>query len=186
MSRLKCVTIFWSIHSSNNRSISLAREALHSQKDDFAGRPLTFIGDYLAPKKPRTSSLRTCCGLKHLEGKITGEVEQLLKRFSAHHGKAIDPTDDISLIVLNVICALVYGESFDLEDDEFQLIMKYNNHFVRLFKGFHILEMMPWLRYLAIEEGRLLREANELRALYSTQTIASTKESLMATQTRTG
>lgn len=164
-------------------SISLAREALLSKKDDFAGRPRTFIGDYLTreakdiffadlsptmilQRKLTHSALRTYgSGLKHLEGKITGEVEQLLTRFSAHQGKAIDPTNDINLMVLNVICALVYGESYDIEDEEFKLIMKYNNHFVRLFKGFNILEMMPWLRYLPIEEGRILREAKELRDL---------------------
>ena len=161
-------------------SISLAREALLSKKDDFAGRPRTFIGDYLTreakdiffadlsptlilQRKLARSALRMYgSGLKHLERKINGEVEQLLTRFSAHKGKAIDPTDDISLMVLNIICAVVYGESYDLEDEEFQLIMKYNNHFIRLFKGFNILEMMPWLRYLPIEEGRILREAKEL------------------------
>lgn len=162
-------------------SIGLAREALLAKKDDFAGRPRTFIGDYLTreakdiffadlsptmilQRKLTHSALRMYgSGLKHLEGKICGEVEQLLKRFSAHQGKAIDPNDDISLMVLNVICAVVYGESYELEDEEFQTIKKYNNHFIRLFKGFNILEMLPWLRYLPVEEGRILREARELR-----------------------
>lgn len=48
-------------------------------------------------------------------------------------------------MVLNVICVFVYGESYDIEDEEFKLIMKYNNYFVCLFKGFNILEMMFWL-----------------------------------------
>lgn len=162
-------------------SIDLAREALLAKKDDFAGRPRTFIGDYLTRKgkdiffgdfsqtmllqrKLAHSALRMYgSGLKHLEERVCDEVEQLLKRFSAHQGKAIDPKDDISLMVLNVICAVVYGESYELEDEEFQRIIKYNNHIIRLFKGFNILEMFPWLRFLPIEEGRILREARELR-----------------------
>ena len=162
-------------------SIDLLREALLTKKDDFAGRPRTFIGDYLTreakdiffadfsqtmilQRKLAHSALRMYgSGLKHLEEKICAEVDQLLERFSAHKGKAIDPGDDIDLMVLNVICAVVYGESYQLEDEEFRRIMKYNNHFVRLFKGFNILEMMPWLRYLPLEEAKVLREARELR-----------------------
>lgn len=162
-------------------SIGLAREALLAKKDDFAGRPRTFLGDYLTreakdiffgdfsqtmilQRKLAHSALRMYgSGLKHLEEKICGEVDQLLERFSAYKGKAMDPKDDISLLVLNVICAIVYGESYRLEDEEFQRIIKYNDHFVRLFRGFNILEMLPWLRFLPIEEGKILREAKELR-----------------------
>ncbi|KAL9971262.1 hypothetical protein ACROYT_G023768, partial [Oculina patagonica] len=162
-------------------SIGLVREALLTKKDDFAGRPRTFIGDYLTreakdiffadfsqtmilQRKLAHSALRMYgSGLKHLEEKICGEVDQLLERFSAHNGKTIDPENDIDLMVLNVICAVVYGESYELEDEEFKRIMKYNNHFVRLFKGFNILEMLPWLRFLPLEEGKILREARELR-----------------------
>ena len=162
-------------------SIGMAREALLAKKDDFAGRPRTFIGDYLTreakdiffadlsptmilQRKLVHSALRMYgSGLKDLEKKICDEVQKLMKRFSAHQGDAIDPKHDISLMVLNVICAVVYGERYELEDEEFQRIVKYNNHFIRLFKGFNILEMLPWLRYFPVEEGRILREARELR-----------------------
>ena len=162
-------------------SIGLAREALLTKKDDFAGRPRAFIGDYLTreakdiffadlsptmilQRKLVHSALRMYgSGLKGLEKKVSDEVEQLVKRFSAHQGNAFDPKQDISLMVLNVICAVVYGQRYELEDEEFQRIIKYNDHFVRLFKGFNILEMLPWLRHFPIEEARILREAKELR-----------------------
>ena len=162
-------------------SVEVAREALLAKKDDFAGRPRTFIGDFLTreakdiffadfsqtmilQRKLVHSALRMYgSGLKQLEEKICDEVERLLERLSVHQGSSIDPKDDINLMVLNVICALVYGESYALDDEEFQRIMKYNNHFIRLFKGFNILEMLPWLRFFPIEEGRILREARELR-----------------------
>lgn len=170
----RCITI---------NSIGLAREALLAKKDDFAGRPRTFIGDYLTreakdiffadlsptmvlQRKLVHSALRMYgSGLKNLEKQICREVEELLKSFSAHahRGNVFDPKHDISLMVLNVICAVVYGERYELEDEEFQRIIKYNDHFIRLFKGFNILEMLPWLRHFPIEEGRILHEAKELR-----------------------
>ena len=162
-------------------SIDVAREALLAKKDDFAGRPRTFIGDYLTreakdiffadlsptmilQRKLVHSALRMYGSrLKQLEEKVCDEVEKLLERFSAHQGNAVDPEHDIDLMVLNVICAVVYGQRYELEDEEFKRIIKYNSHFVRLFKGFNILEMLPWLRYFPIEEARILREARELR-----------------------
>lgn len=162
-------------------SVDLAREALLTKKDDFAGRPRTFIGDFLTreakdiffadfsktmilQRKLVHSALRMYGGgLKQLEVRICDEAGRLLDRLSAHQGNAIDPKDDISLMVLNVICAVTYGESYALDDDEFQRIIKYNDHFIRLFKGFNFLEMLPWLRFFPIEESRILREAKELR-----------------------
>lgn len=162
-------------------SVDLAREALLIKKDDFAGRPRTFIGDFLTreakdiffadfsktmilQRKLVHSALRMYgSGLKQLEVRICDEAGRMLDRLSAHQGNAIDPKDDISLMVLNVICAVTYGESYALDDDEFQRIIKYNDHFIRLFKGFNILEMLPWLRFFPIEESRILREAKELR-----------------------
>lgn len=164
-------------------SIGVVREALLSKKDDFAGRPRAFIGDYLTrdakdiffadlsptmilQRKLVHSALRMYgSGLKKLEKVIYQEVEQLSNRFSAHQGTSFDPNHDISLLVLNVICAVVYGQRYELEDEEFQRIIKYNNHFVKLFKGFNILEMLPWLRHFPIEQAKILREARELRDL---------------------
>lgn len=162
-------------------SIGLAREALLEKKDAFAGRPRSFIGDYLTrgakdiffadlsptmvlQRKLVHSALRMYgSGLKQLETKICDEVEKLLERFTAHHGNTINPEHDINLMVLNVICAVVYGERYELEDEEFRKIIKYNDHFARLFRGFNILEMLPWLRHFPLEEAKILREAKELR-----------------------
>ena len=164
-------------------SIDVVREALLSKKDDFAGRPRAFIGDYLTrdakdiffadlsptmilQRKLVHSALRMYgSGLKKLEKVIYLEVEQLSNRLSAHQGNSFDPNHDISLLVLNVICSVVYGQRYELEDEEFQRIIKYNNHFVKLFKGFNILEMLPWLRHFPIEQAKILREARQLRDL---------------------
>ena len=162
-------------------SIDLAREALVGKRDEFAGRPLTFIGDSLSrgtkniicadftqtmllQRKIAHSALRMYgSGLRHLEGKICEEVEQLAKRFSAQQGKPVDPKRDIVLTILNVICAVVYGERYDVEDEEFTRIIEYNDQFIRLFASFNILDLLPWLRFLPLENVRILHKARATR-----------------------
>ena len=162
-------------------SIGLVREALRGKRDDFAGRPQSVIGDFLTREgkgivrvdlsqtlilKRRLvhSALRMCgSGLK-LEKTLCDEIEQLLQRFSAHQGNVVDPRNDISLLVLNVISTVVYGEQYELKDEEFQKIVNYNDLLLRLFfKGFSILEMLPCLRYFPLEEKRILSQAREIR-----------------------
>ena len=162
-------------------SFGLAREALLSKKDDFSGRPESFIGDYLTrdakgivrtdfsqtmilQRKLVHSALRLYARGLSLERKVCEEIEKLFKRFSAHQGNAIDPRNDINLLVLNVISDVVYGERYEPEDEEFRRIVQYNDLLLRLFfKGFNILELLPWMRYFPLEEERILREARELR-----------------------
>lgn len=162
-------------------SIDLAREALLTRRDDFSGRPVTFIADYLSrglkdiicadftqtmilQRKIAHSALRMYgSGLKRLEGLICSEVEQLAKRISAREGKPFDPKEEIQLVVLNVICAIVYGESYDIEDEEFLRIVKYNDEFIRLFGSYNILDLLPWLRFLPLEDMKRLRESRAIR-----------------------
>lgn len=162
-------------------SIDLAREALLTKRDDFSGRPSTFISGYLSRggsniicadftqtmillRKIAHSALRMYgSGLKHLEGLICNEISQLAKRISAHEGKPLDPKNDLQLTVLNVICAVVYGESYDIEDEEFQRIIEYNDDFIRLFGSYHILDLLPWLRFLPLEDMKTLRKSRAIR-----------------------
>lgn len=162
-------------------SIDLAREALLTKRDDFSGRPTTFIGNYLSrgckdiicadftqtmllQRKIAHSALRMYgSGLKHLEGLICGEVDHLAKRLSAHQGEAIDPKKDITLTILNVICAVVYGESYDIKDEEFLRIVEYNDDFIRLFGSYNILDLLPWLRFFPLEDVKTLRESRAIR-----------------------
>lgn len=162
-------------------SIDLAREALLTKRDDFSGRPATYIADYLSrglkdiicadftqgmilQRKIAHSALRMYgSGMKKLEGLICGESEHLAKRISAHQGKPFDPKEDIQLTILNVICAIVYGESYNIEDEEFLRIVKYNDEFIRLFGSYNILDLLPWLRFFPLEDVRRLRESRAIR-----------------------
>lgn len=162
-------------------SIDLAREALLARRDEFSGRPITFVGDYLSrgckdiicadftqtmllQRKIAHSALRMYgSGLKHLEGLICSEVDHMAKRISAHQGKPFDPKKEIQLTILNVICAVVYGESYDMEDEEFLRIIKYNDDFIRIFGSYNILDLLPWLRFFPLQDMKTLRESRAIR-----------------------
>ena len=162
-------------------SIDLAREALLTRRDDSRGGPSlsSLITCHVVSKtssaqtshKPWSSSARSRIlplrmygsGLKRLEGLICSEVEQLAERISAREGKPFDPKEEIQLVVLNVICAIVYGESYDIEDEEFLRIVKYNDEFIRLFGSYNILDLLPWLRFLPLEDVKRLRESRAIR-----------------------
>ena len=162
-------------------SIDLAREALLTKRDDFSGRPASYISGYLSrgfkdiicadftqgmiyQRKIAHSALRMYgSGMKRLEGLICSEVELLTKRISSYQGRPFNPKEDIQLAVLNVICAIVYGESYDIGDDEFLRILKYNDDFIRLFGSYNILDLIPLLRFLPLEDVKTLRESRAIR-----------------------
>lgn len=162
-------------------SIDLAREALLTKRDDFSGRPASYISGYLSrgfkdiicasftqamilQRKIAHSALRMYgSGMKRLEGLICTEVDQLSKRLSARQGQPFNPKEDIQLAVLNVICAIVYGESYDIKDEEFLRIVKYNDQFIRLFGSYNILDLIPLLRFLPLEDVKTLRESRAIR-----------------------
>ena len=162
-------------------SIDLAREALLTKRDDFSGRPATFIAGYLSrglkdiicadftqtmiyQRKIAHSALRMYgSGLKHLEAMICSEVENLAQRISARQGKPFDPKEEIQLAVLNVICAMVYGESYEIDDEEFVRIVKYNDEFIKLFGSYNILDLLPWLRFFPLKDMKRLRDSRAIR-----------------------
>ena len=64
---------------------------------------------------------------------------------------------------MNVIYAVVYGESYDINDEEFQRIIEYNDDSIRLFGSYHIFDLLPWLRFLPLEDMKTLRKSRAIR-----------------------
>ena len=82
----------------------------------------------------------------------------MMERFERTDGAPVDPQNDISLAVLNVICAMVFDSRYDLEDPEFYDIIKLNSKISRLFSTGQSLQLFPWLKYLPTQ---LMREVKE-------------------------
>ena len=72
----------------------------------------------------------------------------MMARFETTNGAPVDTQNDISLAVLNVICAMVFSSRYDLEDPEFYDIIELNSKISRLFSTGQSLQLFPWLKYL--------------------------------------
>ena len=162
-------------------SAELAREALLTKRDAFSGRPPTFIGSYMTrggkdiicadftqtmvyQRKIAHSALRMYgSGMQRLESSICGEVEQLCSRLRAHKGNPIDPKENIALTIMNVICLVVYGDRYEIDEPEFKKIVLYNDMMAHLFGSYNLIDLFPWLRFLPTEDASILRESVALR-----------------------
>uniref|UniRef100_A0A670JYB8 Uncharacterized protein n=1 Tax=Podarcis muralis TaxID=64176 RepID=A0A670JYB8_PODMU len=86
-------------------------------------------------------------GKKGMEHQIAEEAHQLVEVFARSKGQPLDPSMPITNSVSNVICAVVFGHRFALEDERFQKLIEAID-FVQKFLSsvVHCLyEILPWL-----------------------------------------
>ncbi|XP_031551984.1 steroid 17-alpha-hydroxylase/17,20 lyase-like [Actinia tenebrosa] len=150
-------------------SASIAREACLTKKDDFAGRPYKFTWDYLTrgsidiaigdftptlilQRKLVHSALRNYN--PHLVENVEKEADKLSKRLKSHAGNPVDPAHDFLLTTVNVICAMVYGEHYEIDDPEFLMILDYNTKMFRLLSAVHLLNIFPFLIHFPIKDSK--------------------------------
>ncbi|KGL82603.1 Cytochrome P450 2J6, partial [Tinamus guttatus] len=90
-------------------------------------------------------------GNKGMERGIQTEAHYLVKFFRDTNGKAVDPSYPIVHAVSNVICAVVFGHRFSLEDKTFCELIEAYNYIVAFGNSYlYVLcEIFPWLlKYL--------------------------------------
>ncbi|EDO46999.1 predicted protein [Nematostella vectensis] len=187
-------------------SASIARDAVLTKKDDFSGRPYKFTWDYLTrgsrdiaigdfspslilQRKIVHSAMRSY--MSRLESTVIREVDELTKRLRSHHSKPMDPGHDFFLTTLNVICAIVYGQRYEIDDPEFLRIVDYNEKMFRLLAAVNLLNTLPFLAKLPIKDSRDLeyvritrdelldRKLNEHRETYEEGNIRDLTDALI-------
>lgn len=92
--------------------------------------------------------------MPYVEDVLCQELQQLSKRLKASNGNPIDPKNDLFLTVLNVICNMVFGKSYDIDDPEFKKIVEFNKVGFKLLSPVSIYNMCPWLLYLPTKTSR--------------------------------
>lgn len=158
-------------------TIDVAREALVKKSNDFAGRPRLYTADLISrggkdiafsnfsptwklQRKIAHSALKMFGqGIKPIEEKVSQEINELTKRFEKVEGRAHDPHADIVLAVINIICAFVFGSSYDLNDPEFHTILRYNEQFVQGFRAGNLVDYFPFLRHFPSKGLQLIKQA---------------------------
>ncbi len=64
---------------------------------------------------------------------------------------------------MNVICAMIFGSRYDIDDEEFLSIIHSNITFVRAFEYDNLVDIFPLLRSLPNKRLRMIKEALALR-----------------------
>ncbi|KAJ7319205.1 hypothetical protein OS493_036368 [Desmophyllum pertusum] len=141
------------------------KEVLVTKSAEFAGRPRVYTldvysqnGDGIAfadhsPKwrlhrKIVVSALKMySTGRLKQESIINDEFDLLLKRVASRNGQPHDITKEIRLAVTNVICALVFGSRYELDDPEFTKVTEITEGIVKMIASGSVVDALPWLRF---------------------------------------
>ncbi|NXG08762.1 CP2J6 protein, partial [Sakesphorus luctuosus] len=138
------------------------KSGLTTNSEDVSGRLQTYVFNRMANgkgillsngliwKQQRHFGIGTLrklgMGNKGMERGIQTEARHLVEFFRDKDGEAIDPSFPIVHSVSNVICAVVFGHRFSLEDETFrQMIEEYNS--IVAFGNSHLYfmcEIFPW------------------------------------------
>uniref|UniRef100_A0A8C6ZAS5 Cytochrome P450 2J6-like n=1 Tax=Nothoprocta perdicaria TaxID=30464 RepID=A0A8C6ZAS5_NOTPE len=139
------------------------KEGLTTHADDVAGRMNTpffqriangkgiFFSSGVIWKHERRFGIATLrklgLGNKGIERGIQVEARHLMEFFQSTDGKAVDPAYPIVLAVSNVICTVVFGHRFSLEDETFQKLVKALHFFTDFANSTSqiLYDICPWL-----------------------------------------
>ncbi|NXC30520.1 CP2J6 protein, partial [Campylorhamphus procurvoides] len=138
------------------------KSGLTTNSEDVSGRIQSFIFDRLANgkgilvsngliwKQQRHFGIGTLrklgMGNKGMERGIQTEARHLVEFFRDKDGKAVDPSFPIVHAVSNVICAVVFGHRFSLEDETFRQLIEACNYIVAFGNSYFyfVCELFPW------------------------------------------
>uniref|UniRef100_A0A8C3HQ17 Cytochrome P450 2J6-like n=1 Tax=Chrysemys picta bellii TaxID=8478 RepID=A0A8C3HQ17_CHRPI len=140
------------------------KDGLNTHPEEFSGRLETPVFKRLGLqcimfssghtwKQQRRFGLMTLrnlgLGKKGLEHQIQEEARHLVGYFETVKGKSLDPSVPIVHAVSNVICAVVFGHRFSLEDETFHRLIEAFDCILAFGNSFHFLlfELLPWLMH---------------------------------------
>ena len=153
--------------------IVIAREALLQKLNQFAGRPFVYSGsifsnggkgigfgdftpEWKLQRKIAHGAIKLYSAkLAQLEGTISASIDEVSKLFVETKGRPHDPRNILSLGVINVICNIVFGKKYDLDDPEFQKVVHFNETFAKCLGPENVVDAFPILRFLPFEEQNI-------------------------------
>jgi len=151
------------------------KEVLVTKSAEFAGRPsfytaevysngkaiglADFSPEWRLHRKIASTALKTYSNGKLKRGAvINDEFDLLSKRIRSRNGEPHDITREIRLAVMNVICALVFGSRYELDDPEFTNFMEITNAVASVVAAGSVVDLFPWLRFIPFKSIEWLKK----------------------------
>ena len=157
------------------------KEALVTKSAEFAGRPKTHTLDVYSRKgvavafldyspqwrihrKIVVSALKmyTNSLLKH-GSVITKEVHLLLKRVQSSNGQPHDITTEVQLAIANVVCTIMFGLRYKLDDPEFLKAIEIPKAIFAMLGSGSIVDVFPWLKFFPFKSVQRFKKICEER-----------------------
>ena len=95
-----------------------------------------------------------------MESRIRIEVENMLSRFRLKDGQAFDPSYETTASVSNVICSIIFGKRWNVDDPEFKEGMNIVHLQSRDLKKIVMINFFPVLRFLPVFRGAFKNNMN--------------------------
>ncbi|XP_066297774.1 cytochrome P450 1A1-like [Branchiostoma lanceolatum] len=146
-------------------SLEVIREALVKKGNDFAGRTHTATGDLLSEgrkdivmgdftptwklqRKLFHSAIRAYATGHALEEHVQGALNDVIVEFSSMEGRPVDVEDNIFKLVVNVSCSASFGYRFEMDDPDFQNLVKISKDFFDVGAQGMLADIYPSLSFL--------------------------------------
>ncbi|CAH1274747.1 CYP1A1 [Branchiostoma lanceolatum] len=159
-------------------SLDTVREALVKKSVDFAGRPKTLTADVFTEggkdiaftdysptwklhRKLFHSATRGFASGKNLQSNVHESLEETIAEFSKMEGRVVDLEEYIYNLVYNVICSAAFGVRYNMDDEEFNTLIKLTKDTNEVFGQGLLADVYPLLRPLptpTIYTGKKLAE----------------------------
>ena len=141
------------------------KEVLVTKSTEFAGRPnintteiysrkgkaiafADYSQEWRMHRKIVVSALKMhTTGVLNQRSVMNDEFNLLLKRLQYTNGQPLDITKEVRLAVTNVVCVLVFGFRYELDDPEFLKFVKITSGIFEMLGSGSMVDVLPWLRF---------------------------------------
>ena len=152
------------------------KEVLVTKSAEFAGRPSFYTSDvfystgkaigftdysagWRLHRKVVASAIKIYTTINLKQGSvINDEFDLLLKRVRSRNGQPHEIAKEIRLAVMNVICALVFGSRYELDDPKFTKFMDVTETIVTMLAAGSVVDVFPWLSFIPFKSMQSLKE----------------------------
>ena len=152
------------------------KEVLVTKSAEFAGRPKVNTLDVYSRKgkaiafadyspewrlhrKIVVSALKIyTTGVLKQGSVMNDEFDLLLKRIQSTNGQPHNITKEIRLAVTNVVCTLVFGSRYELNDPEFSKFVEITNEIFEMLGSGSVVDIFPWLRFFPFKSIQRFKE----------------------------